>query len=89
MIFLWRYGKIISLKRGAAEHKYRAPRRWLRVLRIKRTRKGIAAEVQQFPCAALGVRENTRIPVTATVKRFFGSRSEEGKEGGAAFFFCK
>ena len=89
MIFLCRYGKIISLKRGAAEHEYRAPRRWLRDLCTKRTQKGIAAEAQQDLGAALGVRENTRSPVTATVKRFFGRSYEEGEEGGHAFFFYK
>lgn len=35
----------------------------------------------------LGGKENTLLPVTAAVKRFFGNCSEEDEEGGVAFFF--
>ena len=81
MTFHMAYVKIESLNRGADEQEYRAHRN-RKAFRTMRTRKGISAEAHCRPSRdALGLRENTRIPVTATVKRF-SAHSGKAKEGG-------
>lgn len=45
------YGKIILLKRGAAEHEYPRARKF-GDFRLSVRQKGIAAEMHSFPCGA-------------------------------------
>ena len=82
------YDKIVLLKRGAAEHEYRARRERVRLFRITPAGKGIAAEARRVLISALGIWENTSIPVTAPGEALFGTRERRGAEHAPLFFIA-